>query len=427
MMPIAKPALLDALTSVVGQSNVAENASLTIDGVQPAIIVNPASATEVAACLKVCAAAKATIIPAGAGTWLECGNPVRQADVLLRLERLSRVLEYSPPDLTITVEAGITLSAFNDVVRRERQWLPLDPAGGRCASLGAIVACASSGALRCGFGTPRDYIIGLKLAHADGTESRSGGKVVKNVAGYDLNKLYIGSYGTLALITELTLKLRPLPESAVTLLAASPEPSPLVRLAKQALKTAVLPASLILCKGVVSDRLAPASREYVLAIRFVDSEAAVRHQVEQVLQIAEADLLTQTIEGQEADAVWDDINDMDALGVNALRVSVPLAQTEAAFTLLMQETARITADFGVGILRASFAAHDEGAIATINKLRTVMATLGGSLMIECAPTAVRKAADAWGEVGATADLMRAVKTAFDPLALLNPGRFVSGI
>jgi glycolate oxidase FAD binding subunit len=158
--------------------------------------------------MRVCSEANAGVVP-GRMTWLDWGNPLRRVDVVLSLDRMQRIIDYSPPDLTATVEAGVTLADFNEVTVRERQWLPLDPPGLRQASLGAIASHNSSGALRLGYGTPRDYVIGLKLVHADGTESKSGGKVVKNVAGYDMNKLYVGSYGTLAIITELTFKLRP--------------------------------------------------------------------------------------------------------------------------------------------------------------------------------------------------------------------------
>lgn len=146
---------------------------------------------------------------------------------------MCRVIDYSPADLTATVEAGLLLTDFNEVTKKERQWLPLDPPGFKSASLGAVAACNSSGALRLGFGTPRDYVIGLKLAHIDGTESKSGGRVVKNVAGYDLNKLYVGSYGTLAVMTELTFKLRPLAERSSTLMITSRYRGPLFLLARR--------------------------------------------------------------------------------------------------------------------------------------------------------------------------------------------------
>src|ERR1051325_4333794 len=166
-----KDELARLIQSAVGDEHVITAPELTIDNLRPSILVEPGSADEAAACLRVCAEMNAAVIPAGLMTWLECGNAVRRADVVLSLGRMSRIVEYSPPDLTATVEGGLTLSEFNAAAKSERQWLPFDPPGFAAASLGAIAACNSSGALRNGFGTPRDYVIGLSLAHADGTRS----------------------------------------------------------------------------------------------------------------------------------------------------------------------------------------------------------------------------------------------------------------
>ncbi len=220
-----------------------------------------------------------SVIPAGLMTWLECGNTVKRADVILSLERMNRIVEYSPPDLTATVEAGLRLNEFNLVTARERQWLPLDPPGSTAASLGAIAACNSSGALRLGFGTPRDYVIGLKLAHADGTESKSGGRVVKNVAGYDMNKLYVGSFGTLAVITGVTLKLRPMPESFATLVITGKNQKSLIEFAKRVLASELQPASIFLTRRLFADTR---FGNDALLLRFIESEAAVKHQMDWV-------------------------------------------------------------------------------------------------------------------------------------------------
>ena len=216
--------LATALAAIAG--SVTANPALRLDGLAPAALVKPATAAEVADCLRVCSEMNVTVVPSGRGTWLECGNPLRRADVVLSLERMSGIIDYSPPDLVVTVGAGMALAELNDTIRRDRLWLPLDPPGAGAASVGAVVACNSSGALRCGYGTPRDYVIGLKLAHTDGRQSKSGGRVVKNVAGYDLNKLYVGSYGTLAVITEVTFKLRPLPEQCVTVVLTPSDVDP---------------------------------------------------------------------------------------------------------------------------------------------------------------------------------------------------------
>src|SRR5215475_1535048 len=151
------------------------------------------------------------VIPAGAGTWLEMGARPERLDLVVSTAKMSRALEYEPADLTATVEAGVALASFNRTASEYRQFIPLDPFGDERSTVGGVIATASSGPLRCAYGTPRDWLIGVAVVAADGRITRAGGKVVKNVAGYDLCKLYAGSFGTLAVIAEASFKLRALP------------------------------------------------------------------------------------------------------------------------------------------------------------------------------------------------------------------------
>jgi len=418
-----KLSLASSITSIVGSAHVTENSELKIDGLSPGLIVRPGSAEEVSACMRVCSESDAAVVPAGRMTWLECGNPVSRVDVLLSLERMQRIIEYSPPDLTATVEAGAILSAFNAVAARERQWLPLDPPGFKEASLGAIAACNSSGALRLGFGTPRDYVIGLRLVHADGIESKSGGKVVKNVAGYDLNKLYTGSFGTLAIITELTFKLRPLPDRSSTIVLTSQDRPALFQCAKLMLASGLLPASVVLTRRLFKPS-PPLMADDVMLVRFTDSEAAVEHQVAWVMQAIDENYRAITLNDEQAGEAWSDVADFNTRNIR-VRLSVPLSDVQAVFekTLLDHMNSVAAADIGAGIIRLSFA--DDGPVVDqIARLRASAAEVNGTVMIEKAPTGVRQAADAWGNVGSTADIMRSVKAKFDPQSLLNPGKFV---
>lgn len=415
-----------SIQSIVGPDYVTEDPAITIGGLSPKLLARPASAEEVAACLKVCSQLDAAVIPAGRMSWLECGNPLKRADFVLSLDRMCRVIDYSPADLTATVEAGLLLTDFNEVTKKERQWLPLDPPGFKSASLGAVAACNSSGALRLGFGTPRDYVIGLKLAHIDGTESKSGGRVVKNVAGYDLNKLYVGSYGTLAVMTELTFKLRPLAERSSTLMITSRYRGPLFLLARKILASELQPASVVLTR-----RLSPAGVQLpddALLIRFIDSEAAVDHQLRSVRESADESYETTQLNKTEADAVWSEVADFDPHAIQ-VRFSVPLSavagEFEKAFLAHLECVA--CADIGAGIIRVAFDADERHVVAQIRKLRANAAAAGGTLVIEKAPAEIRGEAEAWGDVGSTAPLMRSLKEKFDPRSLLNPGKFVAGI
>ncbi|MFL6214802.1 MAG: FAD-binding oxidoreductase [Blastocatellia bacterium] len=419
--------LTATFAGVVGSANILANPALSLDGIAPALLVKPASAREAADCLRLCAERRIAVVPAGRAMWLECGNPLRRADVVLSLERMSRIVDYSAPDLTVTVEAGMTLNELNEKTGRDRLWLPLDPPGA-AASVGAVVACNSSGALRGGYGTPRDYVIGLKLAHADGSESKSGGRVVKNVAGYDLNKLYVGSYGTLAVITEATFKLRPLPERSVTIALTQKQPERLTSLARQIRASELQPVAFVLASTPVVERLGLRNAATALLLRFADNEAAVTHQVNWLRQTCGIEREVDEVTGDAESALWTRINNMADESAAVIRMSVPLAQTAVACERMLEEgETAITADFSSGIIRAACSGNDDEVVCAMKGWRAMAQELGGTLFIEKAPLVVKQQVDAWGEVGASERLMKALKEKFDPQGILNPGRFVASI
>jgi glycolate oxidase FAD binding subunit len=420
--------LAAALAAIIGSANVTANPALRIDGIAPALCLKPASASETTGCLRVCSEMNLTVVPAGRGTWLECGNPLRRADAVLSLERMNRIIDYSPADLTITVEAGMTLREFNETVSRDRLWLPLDPPGAKAASLGAIIACNSSGALRCGYGTPRDYVIGLKLAHADGRQSKSGGRVVKNVAGYDLNKLYVGSYGTLAVITEATFKLRPLPEKRLTIALTAQKKQRLTAIARQVQASELQPAALVLTSMKFAELPGPEQGIETLLLRFADNEATVTDQAQWLRRVGDDEYACTEVSGDDEAALWNRICDFDDYAGCAVRLSVPLSEVMAAYEYLLDEgDCNITADLGSGIVRAAWNGLESAAIAIVNRQRAAAHRLGGTLFVEKASTAVRQQVGAWSEGGAGERLMKAVKEKFDPQGILSPGRFVAGI
>jgi len=416
------------LAGVVGSANVQANPALHLDGLAPALLVRPASAQEAAECLRVCSERQLAVVPAGRATWLECGNPLRRADVVLSLERMSRVIDYSAPDLTITVEAGMRLAELNNLVDRDRLWLPLDPPGAGAASVGAVVACNSSGALRGGYGTPRDYVIGLRLAHADGSESKSGGRVVKNVAGYDLNKLYVGSYGTLAVITEATFKLRPLPERSVTIAVTPKRARQLTGLAQQVRASELQPVACVVTSMSFEELFGPVRVFETLLLRFADNEAAVSYQTDWLRQQCGDEYQVAELSGTDETALWTKVNGEDSAWKYVVRVSVPPAETIKMFERIGdQGDTTVSADLSSGNIRAAWNGVDDTMVVIIQQRRAMAEELGGTLFIEKAPLVVRQQVDAWGEVGASERLMKAIKEKYDPRGILNPGRFVAGI
>ncbi|MGH7276762.1 MAG: FAD-binding oxidoreductase, partial [Candidatus Rokuibacteriota bacterium] len=208
-------ALLERLRAVVGPANILAGVELSpyvVEGRTPEAAVFPGSIEEVAAVVGVASEAELPVTPWGGGTATSVGMPAARPGLVLGLRRMSRLVEHEPGDLTATVEAGMTVAEFQVALRSRGQWLSLDPPDAEHATVGGVLAANASGPRRHLYGTARDLLIGVTVVTADGAVVKGGGKVVKNVAGYDLPKLFIGSYGTLGIIVEATVKLRPLPD-----------------------------------------------------------------------------------------------------------------------------------------------------------------------------------------------------------------------
>ncbi|MGH7246913.1 MAG: FAD-binding oxidoreductase, partial [Pseudomonadota bacterium] len=206
---------VSGFASIVSESRVSSDAAacaaFAIAGKVPVQVVYPTSAAEVAAVLRHCADHDLAVIPCRNSTKLGIGNPPRRYDVALSLKEMNHVWYYEPADLVVSVEPGMKFGDLQHFLGRNRLWLPLDPPGGSRASIGGILAANACGPLRLRYGGPRDMVLGMKIATTEGKIIKTGGRVVKNVAGYDLAKLLIGSYGTLGVIVEATFKLYPLP------------------------------------------------------------------------------------------------------------------------------------------------------------------------------------------------------------------------
>ncbi|MYI93032.1 FAD-binding oxidoreductase, partial [Candidatus Poribacteria bacterium] len=206
--------LYDTLSSIVGDAGILPDDQVTgytVDDILPKVVIVPADKSEMQDVLRIASERNVSVIPAGSGSKLSIGNVVPEIGIVMSTKRLNKVIEYEPADLTVTVESGIRLSDLQKELAVHRQYLPLNPPYADNCTIGGIVATNSSGPLRLQHGTARNLVLGLHVMLANGTVVKSGGKVVKNVAGYDLNKLYIGSYGTLGIITEVSLKLSPIP------------------------------------------------------------------------------------------------------------------------------------------------------------------------------------------------------------------------
>ncbi len=410
---------------------VGDTSRWAVDGVVPGIAVRPGDAEQVGAVLRLCGEAAAAVVPWGGGTAIEVGNPPRAAHVMLLTDRLSGLVEHDAANLTVTVGAGVTLGALDGVISGQGQFFPLEPPFSERATAGGAVAVNLNGPRRAHCGSARDLVIGARAAQADGTLIKAGGKTVKNVAGYDMCKLFIGSLGTLGVLTELTLRLLPVPETSRTVAVWGADPSDLLRLSGRVLASPLLPAAITVVDAVAGGALGRNAAG--LFMRATGFEAAVARQVRDVTAwAAQAALDPETVEGEAEGALWQAIRDFAWVrdGI-AIRVTVPSGDVPAVFGRL-----RSTLPTSTGVVAHAASgtiwihADPAGFTATaLDAVREISAGYSGNVLVARAPRALKASGDVWapGPPPRTLEIMRAIKQVFDPVGILNPGRFVAGI
>jgi glycolate oxidase FAD binding subunit len=382
----------EVFRAIVGPEHVriATDADAVV-GVVPLVVVEPADERQTASVLRCANQAGLAVIPCGGGTKLDWGNPPRRADVILSLRRQNQVIEHAWADLTVTVEAGCTVAQLQRTLAEHGQRLAIDPLWPERATIGGVLSTNDSGALRLAYGSLRDLIIGVTLALADGTIASSGGKVVKNVAGYDLPKLATGGLGTLGVITRAVFRLHPLPRNARTLTIAVADAAEMQRVLLAILSAQLAPAAVQVRNGNVD----------ILLEGTLDGISAQQSAIEKLGAVQEG-----------SPAVWNAREELwpsSGAGPIVKFSTLPSRISEAAAlfsSFVIQAT-------GIGYARF------DGDLA---KLRETMERDGGSLVILS-----KTNLDAWGSPGDALPLMRAVKEQFDPKGTLNPGRFVGGI
>jgi len=393
-----------------------------VAGVQPSFIVDPGSEQELGRVLNLANAARLAVIPRGGGTKLEWGNPPVRADVILSTGRLSRVLEHAWADLTVSVEAGCTIAKLQETLAKHGQRLALDALWPKSATVGGVLSTNDSGALRLRFGSLRDLVIGVTVALADGTLASSGGKVVKNVAGYDLPKLMTGAFGTLGVITRAIFRLHPLPKETRTISCVTPNAVEAQQLVHAIQNSKLAHSALQIYWG--------AGIQPRVDVLFEGTDVGLAAQVQQ----ATAMMGAATIGGAGRD-VWDLRQEICSAGkgggefavakfailpaelAESLETIARLCRGELRWSVVVQAT-------GIGWVRLKGAAA--GVDSVLQQLRSDLEGRGGSLVIACR-SAGASGFDAWGDSGDAWPLMNAVKRQFDPLGTLNPGRFVGGI
>ncbi len=393
-----------------------------------------------AALAKAVAAAHANgtaMYPIGGGTSLDYGLPATAPGVGISLAGLKRVVDYPARDMTITVEAGITLKELADRLAAERQWLPLDVPQPDAATLGGVVATAFSGPRRYGYGTMRDYVIGISAVDGRGMPFKAGGRVVKNVAGYDFCKLLTGSLGTLGVITQVTLKIKPRPQVSALLVADLDALSTAEKLLANLVDSAATPSAVELLVGPhwrehPSLGLLTAGSMGRLVVGLEGTAAEVTFMIQALSDEWRALGVTATRElfDEPARTLWHDLAEYPALPDAPLVLKASLLPSRVAkyVELLLEIDPRVSiqAHAGNGIVIARFATFDAGDVSRmlIGRLQPAAVLAGGHAVVLSSTLGGLTRQAVWGGVDADVAWMQRVKSQFDPKGLLNPGRFV---
>ncbi|MFC4770308.1 FAD-binding oxidoreductase [Effusibacillus consociatus] len=405
------------------------------------LLVKPGSEQEVSAVLKYANMHGLSVIPIGNGQQLHIGAMPRHADILLSSQRLAGIVEHSAGDLTMTVRAGTPFSEVQEFLKLSGQFVPVTPPTLSGSTIGGLVATAANGPERVLYGSWRDIVIGLRVVYPNGEVIRSGGKVVKNVAGYDMNKLFVGSQGTLAFITEVTLKLRPYPKHRELILAASARPGELIELAERILASECVPSALELIRTTEGGTVS-----YHLAVGSDEVESAAKYQADRILEMAEQvsrGIVFTTLVNDEVEQFWLEYRskwgqtDPEVLSV---RAGFPIPRMTVLLDLYEKEASsrgveiQYSASLGTATLRIQLKDNEMEAPQAATRLHQTTSVLrelaeanGGYLVIEHASPNLKQDLGVWGTVRGGLSLMKGIKQTVDPNGILSPGRFVGGI
>ena len=407
----------DAISSACAEVHDAEQAD-QVDGVAPALVARPVDTAQVAEVLRAAAAHGLTVVPRGRGTKMSWGTPPTRADVLLDVSALDQVLDHQAGDLIVAAQAGTRLSDVQSVVAEAGQRLALDETVPG-ASIGGTLAANTSGPRRVAIGSARDLLIGITVVRADGVVAKAGGRVVKNVAGYDLGKLMIGSAGTLAVITDATFRLHPLPVAHRWVIAEATDPEQAQDLVQSVLHAQAVPAAIEVdwADGHGSVSVLLEGREEGV----VGRTATVRSLL--------GDTSTESADAPAGGSTYPwDLGASGDQRATALKLTFALSGLSGVLAAATESGAPLRGSAGSGVAYAAIAPGTPVATvgAAVDRLRRACTQHGGSAVVVDGPAAVKAAVDVWGPIPAL-DLMQRVKHQFDPDHRLAPGRFVGGI
>ncbi len=419
------------------------------EGAMPQAIAFPSKREEVGELLRLARAARLRVAPAGNGTKLRMGGTGQPVDLVVSLARMKRITDYPASDLTISVEAGLPVRELAAALAAERQMLPLDVPCAAEATIGGVVAANSTGPRRLACGSWRDLVLGVHFVTAEGVLAKGGGKVVKNVAGYDLPKLLIGSMGTLAVIVEIAFKALPIPPTSATFLLLFSNAAAALEASRRIRHSPLAPQALDLLDAAAGSLAGHAglAAPFTLLVAAAGSEAVLdrfERELHSLLRGLGGDLAL--LRSEEESALWRTVQELTPTFLRSrpdgivVKVSLPLTEM-GGFLAQTQTTAAANAINSASVARAGSGivycylssgteagdAVDKQLVRTSELLLEAAERAGGRAMVEWCPAAVKSRMNLWGTPRDDFAWMRRVKEAMDPGGMLNPGRFYGGI
>jgi glycolate oxidase FAD binding subunit len=446
------------LKEMIGEAHMIQDPdqlkAYAIDGKKPRVVVTPATIDEVSKVVAYASQGHRAIIPRGSGSKMKMGGIPRKMDIVLSTRRLNRITDRDCENLTLSAESGLTLGEVQQGLAKvgKGYFVPLDPPFTDQATLGGIVATNSSGPKRLLYGSARDMMIGAKAVFPNGDIVVSGGKTVKNVSGYDMCKLLIGSYGTLGILCEMTFKLLPLPEKEATLglsFAALEDADDFVRELRGG---QLIPSSIEILNGLAVQKMRssismPPNGNYLVAVGLEGVAESIDRQVTEMSEMGKkhGTLEAVTLDAEKHQAFWVSLRDFSSRltdeDSNVISMKSNFLISKCGDILGSYE--KIARGLGIhcafishagnGILYShalpgkSFRSKADSFVELIEKLTAEAAKNGGGLVVESSPPSIKKKVDVWGQSRSDYLVARRLKEQIDPAGILNIGRFVGGI
>ncbi len=450
--------MVSSLKEIVGESHITQDPdklkAYAIDGKKPKVAVTPGTTDEVSRVVAYASQEHRAIVPRGNGTKMKMGGIPKKMDIVLSTSRLNRITDRDCENLTLSAESGLTLGEVQQGLAKvgKGYFLPLDPPFTDKATLGGIVATNSSGPKRLLYGTARDMIIGTKAVFPNGDVVVSGGKTVKNVSGYDMCKLLIGSYGTLGILCEMTFKLLPLPEKEATLLLSFSKLEEADGFIREMRGSQLIPSSLEILNAMGVQKMKysismPPNGKYLVAIGLEGVAESIERQVSEMSEMGKkrGTLEAVTLDLEKHQAFWIAVRDF-SLGLIQEYSNVISLKSNfliSKFGEILWSYERITQGLGIdcafishagnGILYSyilpgkNFRSKIESFVELIEKLTSEAVKNEGNLVVESSPLSIKKKVDVWGQSRSHYLIVRRLKEQIDPAGILNIGRFVGGI